>query len=140
MPAETYSIKSKYKNVNVAADNIKRFCLDNDIEDTLCNDLLICVIEALNNVITHSYKKDEDKIIDINIVIENLEFIVNITDEGIARTNFEIPTLDFDPNDIQNLPEGGMGLYIIENLMDSTSYKSDNGKNIFTMRKNLNHK
>lgn len=139
MPAETYSIQSKYKNVNVAADSIKKFCLENNIAEPTCNDILICVIEALNNVITHSYQKDEDKNIDIILTIEDSWFIIDITDEGIARTNFEKPKLEFDPYDIQNLPEGGMGLYIIENLMDSTSYKSAEGKNTFTMRKNLNH-
>lgn len=139
MPFETYSIESKYKNVNITADSIKEFCLSNGIGEPLCNDLVICVIEALNNVITHSYQKDETKLIDINIEVKNSEFIVDISDNGIARTNFEKPTLDFDPEDIENLPEGGMGLFIIDNLMDSTSYRSSNSKNIFTMKKKLNH-
>ena len=138
MPLETYSIESKYKNVNATADSIKNFCLANGVSEPLCNDLLICVIEALNNVITHSYNKEDSKNIGINVSIDNSEFVVNIEDEGISRTNFEKPTLDFDPDDIENLPEGGMGLFIIENLMDSTSYRSANGKNIFTMKKHLN--
>ncbi|KAB2840297.1 MAG: ATP-binding protein [Melioribacteraceae bacterium] len=140
MPAETYTIQSKYKNVNIAADSIKQFCQRNNIAEPACNDILICVIEALNNVITHSYQREEDKNIDIILTVEDSWFIIDITDEGIARTNFEKPKLEFDPEDIQNLPEGGMGLYIIENLMDSTSYKSAGGKNTFTMKKNLNHK
>ena len=138
MPFETYSIESKYKNVNTTADNIKEFCLSNGISESLCNDIVICVIEALNNIITHSYLKDETKLIDIDIELKNSEFIIGISDNGIARTNFEKPTLDFDPEDIDNLPEGGMGLFIIDNLMDSTSYRSSNGKNIFTMKKKLN--
>lgn len=138
MPIETYSIESKYKNVNTTADGIKKFCLSNGIIEPLCNDIVICVIEALNNVITHSYKMDESKLIDINVEVKDSEFTVDIYDEGISRTNFEKPVLDFDPDDIENLPEGGMGLFIIDNLMDSTDYKSADGKNIFTMKKKLN--
>ena len=138
MPFETYSIESKYKNVNATADNIKKFCVGNGITEPVCNDLMICVIEALNNVITHSYNKDESQLIDISIAIRDSEFVVVITDNGIARTNFEKATLEFDPEDIENLPEGGMGLFIIENLMDSTNYSSKDGKNIFTMVKKLN--
>lgn len=138
MPVETYFIKSEYKNVNSTADGIKRFCMKNGIAESECNDLLICVIEALNNVITHSYNKEETKSIEIQVAIKDSEFITDISDKGIARTNFEKPTLDFDPDDIENLPEGGMGLFIIESLMDSTSYRSENGRNIFTMKKKLN--
>ena len=138
MPFETYSIESKYKNVNIIADKIKEFCNDNNINESLRNDLLICAVEALNNVITHSYKKDDNKNIKINISIVDSEFTVEIIDSGISRTNFEKPTLDFDPEDIENLPEGGMGLFIIDSLMDNTSYNSKNGKNIFIMKKKLN--
>ena len=138
MPFETYSIESKYKNVNIIADKIKEFCNDNNINESLRNDLLICAVEALNNVITHSYKKDDNKNIKINISIVDSEFTVEIIDSGISRTNFEKPTLDFDPEDIENLPEGGMGLFIIDSLMDNTSYNSENGKNIFIMKKKLN--
>lgn len=138
MPAETYSISSKYKNVNTVADSIKSFCLSNGVSEPLCNDLIICVIEALNNVITHSYKKDDSKNIEVSVAFADSTFTVIIEDYGTARTNFEQPILDFDPGDIENLPEGGMGLFIIDNLMDKTSYSSDDGKNTFVMEKKLN--
>ncbi|MCZ7603337.1 MAG: hypothetical protein M5R37_10725 [Melioribacteraceae bacterium] len=43
--------------------------------------------------------------------------------------------MEYDPEDIENLPEGGMGLYIIDQLMDEISYKVLDGVNIFSMKK-----
>jgi serine/threonine-protein kinase RsbW len=48
------------------------------------------------------------------------------------------PTLEFDPDDIDSIPEGGMGLYIIDQLMTDSNYSTDNGINTFTMKKILN--
>ena len=139
MPSETYSIESKYKNIAEVSNSVKRFCLLNKIGEEKSNDIIICLIEALNNVIKHSYNDDETKIIEIEVHKNENDFTAFILDEGISRTNFEKPELDFDPKDIENLPESGMGLFIIESLMDSTYYESKGKKNIFTMKKLLNN-
>jgi serine/threonine-protein kinase RsbW len=62
---------------------------------------------------------------------------MQIIDSGISRDSFVIKDLDYDPNDIDNLPESGMGLYLIKQLMDDLDYYSINGKNYFTLRKFL---
>ena len=91
--------------------------------------------EALNNVIKHSYKGESDKPIEVVVNKKKKLLEIEIIDTGEARKSFEKPTLDFDPDDIQSLPEGGMGLFIIEEIMNETNYKVVDGKNIFIMRK-----
>jgi anti-sigma regulatory factor (Ser/Thr protein kinase) len=36
-----------------------------------------------------------------------------------------------------SLPEGGMGLYLIEKIMDETEYLSKEGKNYYRMKKKI---
>ena len=139
MSSETYSIKSKYKNITEVSNSVKQFCLLHEIGEEKCNDIIICLIEALNNVIKHSYKEEETKLIEIEVYKNENDFEIRIVDEGISRTNFEKPNLDFNPEDIDNLPEGGMGLFIIESLMDSTHYETRDKKNTFIMKKLLNN-
>jgi serine/threonine-protein kinase RsbW len=109
----------------------------NKIETYVCNAVEICLTEALNNVIKHAYKGENSNQIEIIIRINNNQLEIDIIDEGSPRKNLIISELNFDPTDIDNLPEGGMGLYIIKQLMDDLNYYSLNGKNYFTLRKQI---
>jgi serine/threonine-protein kinase RsbW len=97
----------------------------------------MCLVEALNNIVEHAYNSESNNPINIYITIDSDFLTITLVDEGISRTNFEKPTLEFDPNDIKSLPEGGMGLYIIDQLMDVTEYLNKNDHNIFKMTKKL---
>ena len=94
-------------------------------------------MESLNNVIKHSYKGLSGKKIDLIVSINPKSIDIDIMETGIPRTNIEKPKLEFNPDDLSSAPEGGMGLYIIESLMDSTNYESNNGLNITSFSKNL---
>jgi serine/threonine-protein kinase RsbW len=118
-----FSISSDYEQVVEINKLIRDYLLKENLETFVCNAVEICLSEALNNVIKHAYH-------------ENTKFIeVEIVDNGEPRTQFNKPTLDYDPNDIKNLPESGMGLFIIHQLMDEVNYITLNGKNYFTLKK-----
>ncbi|MBA4407014.1 hypothetical protein C0389_07050 [bacterium] len=135
MTEQKFSIISEYGNVIEINQQIRKYLSDNNLKEHLCNAVEICLTEALNNVIKHSYGGDTSKWIDINIK-QDLKFLeIEIIDTGSPRKNLEIKELDFDPSDIENLPEGGMGLFIIKQLMDDLSYYSEEGKNYFILKK-----
>jgi len=41
----------------------------------------------------------------------------------------------FDPINVENLPEGGMGLSIIHQIMDCVAYETTNGRNKLILTK-----
>lgn len=89
------------------------FCID-DIED-----LKVAISEACTNAIKHSL---EDRFVIIYSMIENgltIEIIDN--GKGYDRSAVSEP-------DINNLKESGMGLFIIESLMDEVIVESQEGK------------
>ena len=126
---------SSYDDVENISKSIRTFCEKNKVQDVECDQIEICLTEALNNVIKHSYKGESEKSILVKVKKNRKLLEIDIIDTGEARKSFEKPTLDFDPEDIQSLPEGGMGLFIIEEIMNETHYRVKNDKNIFTMRK-----
>ncbi|MCP5061806.1 MAG: ATP-binding protein [Ignavibacteriae bacterium] len=137
MENKSFTISSNYKNVNSACFITKTFCEDSKVKDTTIKEIELCMAEALNNIIKHSYKGDNSNLIDIALKIEDEKFSIALADYGFPRENLDKPTLEFDPNDIDSLPEGGMGLFIIEQLMDENSYTTAEGKNTFTLYKNV---
>lgn len=135
MAERNFNISSEYASVIEINQRIREYLTDNNLEEHICNAVEICLTEALNNVIKHSYGGDNSKTIEINIK-KNPKFLeMEIIDTGSPRENLVINDLDFDPSDIENLPEGGMGLFIIKQLMDEMIYSSKEGKNYFILKK-----
>jgi len=132
-----FSLTSSYDDVADISKDIRTFCENNKVMSKVCDEIEICITEALNNVIKHSYKGESGKKIDVIVNKKKKLLEIEILDTGEARKSFDKPTLDFDPEDIESLPEGGMGLFIIEEIMNETHYRITDGKNIFTMRKYL---
>lgn len=89
------------------------FCMD-DIED-----LKVAVSEACTNAIKHSL---DDRFTIIYTMIEN-GLTIEIIDNGNGYD-----TSSINEPDIENLKESGMGLFIIEALMDEVSIESQEGK------------
>lgn len=134
---KNYRIPSDYAEAVELNRTIRKLLESEKVEEHICNAVEICIIEALNNVVKHAYQGDNSKWIDVVISLNTKALEINIIDEGKSRTSFETPTLEFDPEDINNLPEGGMGLYIIHQLMDEIDYQILNNKNIFILKKYL---
>ena len=89
------------------------FCID-DIED-----LKVAISEACTNAIKHS---SDDKFTIIYSMIEK-GLTIEIIDKGKGYDRSSVSEPDID-----NLKESGMGLFIIESLMDEVIVESQEGK------------
>ena len=89
------------------------FCID-DIED-----LKVAISEACTNAIKHS---SDDRFTIIYSMIEN-GLTIEIIDNGKGYDRSSVSEQDID-----NLQESGMGLFIIESLMDEVIVESQEGK------------
>ena len=138
MNKKNFTIDSEYKNVSSVCFITKTFCEENNLFDEKIKEIELSLAEALNNIIKHAYKGDETNQIEISMWFDNNKFSIELIDYGEPRLNTGKPVLEFDPDDIDSLPEGGMGLFIIEQLMDENHYSREGNKNIFRLVKNVN--
>ncbi len=129
MAINKFSFTSEYHNISTVSRKIKSYLREQRVSKDVSDPILISLMEALNNSIEHAYVEEPGHNIDVIIGISKTKVEVDILETGITRTNFSKPKLQFDPNDLSTAPEGGMGLYIMDTLMDSVSYKSENGVN-----------
>lgn len=135
----TFSLKISigFENISEAAHKVLDFLDQNNFDEEFKMRMEICIVETLNNIVEHAYKEAQKGPVEINAEIGDDYLTIEVIDEGIARTKFEKAELKFDPNDILSLPEGGMGLYLIEKIMDETEYLSKEGKNYYRMKKKI---
>jgi serine/threonine-protein kinase RsbW len=100
-------------------------------------DVELALVEAVTNVVRHGYGPQGGPIrIEASQVPEGL--VVRIFDwgrpiPGEALAGAGLSRFDFDPDDLDAIPSGGMGLSLITAVMDDVSYRSDDGQNILTL-------
>ena len=137
MDIKTFTVTGAFKNVSSVCFMLKTFCDENGVPEDKIREVELSLAEALNNIIKHAYKRVETNKIDIQFKYEDNRLEIVLTDYGEARKNLNKPVLEFDPDDVNSLPEGGMGLFIIEQLMDENKYLRVGNKNIFTLVKKI---
>jgi serine/threonine-protein kinase RsbW len=96
----------------------------------------LCAVEAATNAIRHAYANDPNKEVSVTLAVHSDRLELEVVDTGTAMSPDQEQRLmkgskvfDFDPTDQTSLPEGGMGLQIIHDVMDEVSYKRDAGAN-----------
>lgn len=75
--------------------------------------------EAFNNIAIHSYAGRPPGEVTVEISWTRDEIVMQITDEGLSFDPEQVELPDLDA-----LPEGGMGLFIIRSFMDEVEYQA----------------
>ncbi len=89
-------------------------------------------VEAFNNAVIHAYKDRAPGPVQVDLNVNPQRLLVMISDEGKTF----VPDRVAEP-DLDALPEGGLGLFIIRNFMDEVSYERVGDRNVLTMAKSL---
>ena len=100
-------------------------------------DVELAMVEASTNVVRHGYGPEGGPVrIEASTRPECV--VVKISDwgrpiPGEALASAGLSRFDFDPSNLDALPEGGMGLSLIAAVMDEVTYRSDEGQNVLTL-------
>ncbi len=137
--ALSLQIDSDLESVELVAKAVRALCSDR-LDETMLNDVELSVVEAVNNVIKHGYHGQRGSSVEIKVGLRTDRVVIDILDqappmpEGVAAVKPGSP-FEFDPENLQDLPEGGMGMALIQMTMDDVSYSSEAGVNRLTLTK-----
>jgi serine/threonine-protein kinase RsbW len=94
----------------------------------------LCTVEIANNCIEHAYRDTGCGTIDVKVSADATSLVVEIRDSGRAieagRLARGEDPFEFDPADIDALPEGGMGLALVRASAQRLEYSRENGSNV----------
>lgn len=105
-------------------------------DDELLMNLNLVLEEMVSNIIRYGQSHQTDDSILLKAESNGKEITLTLTDQGVA---FD-PTTRGDLNTDVNPAErrlGGMGIFIVKNIMDQVTYQRLNGSNVVTMKKKL---
>lgn len=106
-----------------------------DIEETSTIELVLA--EALNNIVEHAYPEDDpDGDIHITCWHDVKGLHVTIKDQGKPMPDGQMPIgMDQDLDvDIMDMPEGGFGWFLIQNLAKDVTYAREGHENLLRLR------
>jgi serine/threonine-protein kinase RsbW len=108
---------------------IKDYTGDSDL---LGYHLNLVLTEALANAIEHAPQSDKDEQLRVHIHIDGDYLCIKVYDhgEGFDLNQVQMP-------DFETLDEGGRGIFVIRQLMDSVEYHKSADGNVLEMRKKL---
>lgn len=130
----TLTLRNDVQDVPLLAAFIDEVCETMGFNTSVTMQMNLAMEEAVVNVMNYAYPKGEqgDIVIEAEEVGDNVRFV--IIDGG---TPFN-PTSEADADttlSAEERPIGGLGIFLVRQLMDSVSYEYKDGKNRLTLLK-----
>ncbi|SMQ85509.1 Anti-sigma regulatory factor (Ser/Thr protein kinase) [Devosia lucknowensis] len=144
MPSSlSLKIDSDLAGVGPVARAVRALCSET-LDELALDELELGVVEALNNVIKHGYAGQKGSLVQVRVGLKADKVVVEIIDRAPPMPQSALqppdPWAGIDEGQPQDLPEGGMGLALIQMTMDEVAYSSRKGVNTLTLTKLLSRK
>ena len=125
-------IEAKTENVDTVLNFINKHI--GECPPKISNQIGIAVDEVLSNIIRYAYHPDTGSVL-ARIIVNNV-ITIEFEDGGMAYDPFSSDDPDFTLS-AEERDIGGLGIFILKNIMDSVKYRREGNKNILTIQKAL---
>lgn len=129
-------IKNQISELERVAQFIEEIGEELHLDMELQMNLNLVMEEMVSNVIFYAYPKESDSEIELLAKSDGKKLTFVLSDQG---KEFD-PTAKEDADPDVNPAEreiGGMGIFIVKNIMNHVTYQRLEGKNLLTMTKNI---
>ena len=132
-------LKNEISEINKLAIFIEELGEELNLAPDLVFNLNLVLEEAVSNVILYAYPMGEGQEISLvaNATENNLVFL--LTDSGKEFDPTQAPDADVTLS-AEERQIGGLGIFLIRQIMNTVEYQRIDGKNVLTLGKQLNWK
>ena len=129
-------IKNDISEISKLATFVEELSEEFNLTPELNFNLNLVLEEAVSNVILYAYGKEVQKEITLLANMSNNNLIFVLTDSGKEFDPTKVPDADVTLS-AEEREIGGLGIFLIRQIMDMVEYQRIDGKNVLTMRKQL---
>ena len=130
-------LKNEISEINKLAAFIEKLGEDLDLAPDLVFNLNLVLEEAVSNVIFYAYPKDEQQEIFLSANVSDHNLVFVLTDSGKEFDPTQAPDADITLS-AEERQIGGLGIFLIRQIMNQIEYQRIDGKNVLTLGKQLN--
>ena len=134
----TIELEAKEENLVMVFEAIEDFFGSGDISDGTVKKLKLVLEEGFINIVHYAYKDGENGKIILKLQLtEEKEAVITLKDRGVPFNPLKKEDPDVNKPAAER-PIGGLGIFLMKQLMDEVSYEYLEGYNILTMHKKDN--
>jgi serine/threonine-protein kinase RsbW len=124
------------KNLKTIRDFVTQYLSQYDLSEIILNQIVLAVDEISANLIIHANQEDASKFMELAIERKNRQLLFEISDNGISfqRSNYKEPDIE---EHIRIGKKGGVGIAIVNRIMDKVEFSTEDGNNICRLYKTV---
>ena len=130
-------LKNEISEINKLAVFIEELGEELNLAPDLVFNLNLVLEEAVSNVILYAYPKEEQQEIVLTAKMSDKNLIFVLTDAGKEFDPTQAPDADVTLS-AEERQIGGLGIFLIRQIMNKVEYQRIDGKNILTLGIQLN--
>ncbi len=134
-----YKVNCLRDNLKLIREFVYQALCELPLSDIEVNQLVLAVDEVCSNLIIHSHQCNPDDSIEISIQDENESILFEIIDhstDGFDFSNYKKPSIK---KIVQERRKGGIGLMLVNKIMDRVEVKTEDASNVWRMYKQISH-
>jgi len=129
-------LKNKIEELSQLVPFIESFFEQEQLPSTQMFQINLALDEIVTNVINYAYPGNEKHEFCVEMSHADGEIVVEVRDSGVAFDPTQQPVADTTLS-VEERPIGGLGITIVREMMDSVTYKREDGENILTLKKSI---
>lgn len=133
---KTLIIQNEINELNRLAQFIEELGEELQLKPDLVFNLNLVLEEAVSNIILYAYPKQMGNEITIQADWSEQSLIFTITDTGKPFDPTQVAEADITLS-AEERPIGGLGIFLIKQIMNEVEYQRIEGRNVFTLKKDL---
>ena len=130
------ALANELQEIVSAAAKIDAFCEEKDLSPEIAYAVNLSVDEILTNTISYGYGDDEPHRIEIIVRLEAGALVVVIVDDSAPFDLSATPETDVEAT-LEEREVGGLGLFLVHQMMDKVEYERVDGCNVVTLTKSM---
>jgi serine/threonine-protein kinase RsbW len=131
-----FVIENQIGELSSLAEKIDDLAKEWTLPQSLAMNMNLVIEEAVSNIIFYAFANNGKHEIGISISLNNSLLTIKITDDGIPFNPLaqEQPDITLPAED---RPVGGLGIFLISQIMDKMDYARIKNENILTLTKSI---
>jgi anti-sigma regulatory factor (Ser/Thr protein kinase) len=129
-------LKNEIAEISKLAIFIEELADELGLTPDLVFNLNLVLEEAISNVILYAYPKEEHQFISLKAVKKDNQLIFVLTDSGKEFDPTQAPDADITLS-AEERQIGGLGIFLIRQIMNKVEYQRIDGQNVLTLGKEL---
>ena len=131
-----FVIENQVGELASLAREIDKLAHEWELSEALAMNINLVIEEALSNIMFYAFADDARHEINLSISVKDNRLTIKITDDGIP---FD-PLSQKQPDvtlPAEERPVGGLGIFLMSQIMDEMHYDRNKNENILTLNKNI---